>query len=98
MNSERKKKHLLTEPVVAMKVCGSVALGDQKITSKCLKAFKYFKQRHTGKTLETELRDHLYKDIERLIVTRRGSKQREMQSLTQYWDKQMNLVKPRVSR
>lgn len=96
MNKERKRKHVQMEPVVTMKVCGPIALGDQSITSKCMKAMKDFKARYEGKQLEDKLREHLYKDIERLIVIRRAEKRREMEQLTRHWNKEMSKVAPRL--
>ena len=93
MDKNRKKKHVTMEPVVAMKVCGSISLGDQNITSKCIKAFQLFKDRYKStKQLQDALRQHLYKDIERLIVTRKGAKEREFQKLTRHLNAKMNEV------
>ena len=95
MNSNRKKIHVMMKPVVAMKICGPIALGDQTITSKCLRAHKDYKERFTGQELQDKLREHLYKDIQRLIIKRIGVRRRETEHLTRYWDKQYNKVAPR---
>ena len=79
------------QPVVAMKVCGKLALGDQKITSKCLKAFKHFQKRYALPELEHELRSHLYKDIQRLLTIRLAQVQRTKQTL----DRQLKIVQPK---
>jgi hypothetical protein len=95
MNKLRKEKHLLTDQVIAMKVCAPITLGDPKITSKCLKAMKYFKQRYNGEELKDELRIHLYKDIQKLITRRMAAKDREIIKLRKYWNEQLNKIKPR---
>ena len=98
MNSERKRELVKTAPVVAMKVCGPISLGSQLITSKCLKAVKNFKERYKGKELEEELRIHLYKDIQRELVTRRAKRERRYLMETQYIEKEMNKAAPRALR
>lgn len=95
MNKSRKAKHMKLEPVIAMKMCGPIALGDQRITSKCLDAMKEYKYRYEGKELEDQLRVHLYKDIERLLITRRAQKEREYKKQSDHIQKQLEKVVPR---
>ena len=98
MNISRKENLEKTAPVQAMKVCGPISLGDQKITSKCLLAVPNFKERYTGEKLKEELRNHLYKDIERLLVIRKANKDREYAEQTRHLKREMNKVTPRTLR
>ena len=96
MNPERKKMLVKTAPVVAMKICGPISQGSQLIASKCLKAVQFFKERYTGKELENELRNHLYKDIERVLYKRRAKREREYTEQTQCLNREINKVTPRA--
>lgn len=98
MNPIRKKEHVKMEPIVAMKVCGPISLGDQNIVSKCLKAVKFFKEQYTGQKLQKELRGHLYKDIERLLIARKSEKEREYLRKMRHLNAEMNKVAPQVRR
>mgnify|MGYP006092662539 CR=1 FL=1 len=98
MSTNRKKNLEKTEPIQAMKICGPISLGDQKITSKCLLAVRAFKERYTDEKLKEALRHHLYKDIERLLVVRKATKAAEYAQQTRYLQKEMNKVTPRTLR
>lgn len=98
MNPVRKREIEKTAPIKAMKVCGSISLGDQSITSKCLKAVQIFKERYTGEKLKEELRNHLYKDIERLLINRRAKHERDYAEQTRHLNREMNKVTPRALR
>ena len=63
MDPGRKRKLEKTEPIQAMKVCGPISYGDQKIASKCLVAIQSFKNRYECEELKKKLTDYLYKDI-----------------------------------
>lgn len=95
MNPERKRTIEKTEPVKAMKICGPISLGNQKITSKCLLAIQVFKERdQSEQELKKALRHHLHKDIERLLVARRANKEREFAQQARRIEKELNKVTP----
>ncbi len=98
MDPTRKKTHIKMEPIVAMTICGPIARGDQNITSKCLTAVKFFKEKYTGKKLQDELRNYLYKDIERLLVARRAKKEKDYERATRHLNAEMYKVTPHALR
>ena len=99
MNKRRKENLEKTAPIQAMKICGPISSGNQKITSKCLFAIQIFKERYESEQeLTKALRHHLHKDIERLLIARRLNKQREFAKETKHIEKQLNKVTPNTLR
>uniref|UniRef100_A0A6C0IZW0 Uncharacterized protein n=1 Tax=viral metagenome TaxID=1070528 RepID=A0A6C0IZW0_9ZZZZ len=99
MDAERKRKLEKKEPIQAMKICGPIALGDQKIASKCLLAIQVFKERYQSEQeLKKALRHHLYQDIKRLLVVRRVNKEREFAQQARRLEKELNKVAPLTLR
>ena len=99
MDPERKRKLQKTQPIQAMKICGPISLGDQKITSKCLFAIRVFKERYQNeKELKKALTHHLYQDIKRLLVVRKANKEREFAQQAMRIEKELNKVTPLALR
>lgn len=79
------KKKILegTEPVKAMKICGPITLGNQKITKKCLSAVGTFKAEHKeDEKIKEALRHYLYKDIEYRLVVRKATLDAKLRQLS----------------
>lgn len=96
MEKNRYKAHIRTRPVSLFKVCGPIALGNQKIMKDCLKLAGIYRNdgKLTPQRIVDRIRDDLYKDIENLIVQRQDIALKKHKKLLEYMNNEMQKVVP----